>query len=207
MKNRNQNKGGFTLAELLIVVAIIGVLVAVAIPIFSSQLSKAKASVDMANIRSAEAAGAAAYLSQEYTDANNSEKMGDEAMTGGRAGLIDSGLFKSGESYSFYIYDPSSGSAIPWYGKYTANLGGTSEMAQLHAKAKAVKGYTKCAYTRGGNTIAKGKGVVVIAVGDKGDIITGIHLAGVEPLFSDANTFWADVTNIKYQNGTGKITY
>ena len=47
------NKKGFTLAELLIVVAIIAVLVAVAIPIFSSQLEKSRESTDLANVRSA----------------------------------------------------------------------------------------------------------------------------------------------------------
>jgi len=46
------NKKGFTLAELLIVVAIIGVLVAVSIPIFTSQLHKAQDATDLANIRS-----------------------------------------------------------------------------------------------------------------------------------------------------------
>lgn len=46
------NKKGFTLAELLIVVAIIAVLVAIAIPIFSSQLEKAREATDAANIRS-----------------------------------------------------------------------------------------------------------------------------------------------------------
>ena len=45
-------KKGFTLAELLIVVAIIGVLVAISIPIFTSQLEKAREATDAANIRS-----------------------------------------------------------------------------------------------------------------------------------------------------------
>lgn len=47
-----RNKKGFTLAELLIVVAIIGVLVAISIPIFSGQLEKAREATDAANIRS-----------------------------------------------------------------------------------------------------------------------------------------------------------
>jgi len=50
-----KNKKGFTLAELLIVVAIIGVLVAISIPIFSSQLEKSRKAVDLANVRSAKA--------------------------------------------------------------------------------------------------------------------------------------------------------
>lgn len=54
---------GFTLAELLIVVAIIGVLVAISIPIFTLQLEKSRLAVDMANVRSAKAA-AAAYMSE-----------------------------------------------------------------------------------------------------------------------------------------------
>lgn len=48
-----RNKKGFTLAELLIVVAIIAVLVAIAIPVFTSQLEKSRESTDAANIRSA----------------------------------------------------------------------------------------------------------------------------------------------------------
>ena len=48
----NQKCAGFTLAELLIVVAIIGVLVAIGIPIFSSQLEKSREATDLANVRS-----------------------------------------------------------------------------------------------------------------------------------------------------------
>lgn len=46
-----RNKKGFTLSELLIVVAIIGVLVAISIPIFTSQLHKAEVATDWANVR------------------------------------------------------------------------------------------------------------------------------------------------------------
>ena len=47
MKNK-LNKQGFTLAELLIVVAIIAVLVAISIPIFSSKLEASRESTDAA---------------------------------------------------------------------------------------------------------------------------------------------------------------
>lgn len=50
---KKNNKKGFTLAELLIVVAIIAVLVAIAIPVFTAQLEKSKEATDQANIRSA----------------------------------------------------------------------------------------------------------------------------------------------------------
>ena len=52
-KKVKENKKGFTLAELLIVVAIIAVLVAISIPIFTSQLEKSREAVDVANIRAA----------------------------------------------------------------------------------------------------------------------------------------------------------
>lgn len=59
------NKKGFTLAELLVVVAIIGVLVAVSIPIFTSQLKKARLATNQANARAAYAASAADYLTND----------------------------------------------------------------------------------------------------------------------------------------------
>ena len=56
------NKKGFTLAELLIVVAIIAVLVAISIPIFTAQLNKAKYAADEANARSIYSEMVADYL-------------------------------------------------------------------------------------------------------------------------------------------------
>ena len=62
MENKRNNKKGFTLAELLIVVAIIAVLVAIAIPIFNSQLEKSRDSTSIANLRSAYAEAQTAML-------------------------------------------------------------------------------------------------------------------------------------------------
>ena len=53
---------GFTLAELLIVVAIIAVLVAIAIPVFTTQLEKSREATDIANVRSAYAAQMADFI-------------------------------------------------------------------------------------------------------------------------------------------------
>lgn len=46
-----RSRKGFTLAELLVVTAIIAVLVAISIPIFTSQLHKSKVATDWANLR------------------------------------------------------------------------------------------------------------------------------------------------------------
>ena len=53
------------MAELLIVVAIIAVLVAISIPIFSSQLEKSREATDLANVRSAYAEVVAAAATDD----------------------------------------------------------------------------------------------------------------------------------------------
>ena len=64
MKKLN-NKKGFTLMEMLIVVAIIAVLVAIAIPVFNGALTKSKEAADVANIRAAYAEWQVAILTDE----------------------------------------------------------------------------------------------------------------------------------------------
>lgn len=71
--NVKKNKKGFTLMEMLIVVAIIAVLVAIAIPVLSNNLHKARVAADWANVRAFYASLQADYLMtgeyiQEYDD-------------------------------------------------------------------------------------------------------------------------------------------
>ena len=68
---KKMNKKGFTLAELLIVVAIIAVLVAIAIPVFTSQLEKSREATDISNIRSAYAEITTGLLTGDLKEEDN----------------------------------------------------------------------------------------------------------------------------------------
>lgn len=70
---KNNNKG-FTLMEMLIVVAIIAVLVAIAIPVFTNQLEKAREATDMANVRSAYAEVMACAMTDAANETNGVKK-------------------------------------------------------------------------------------------------------------------------------------
>lgn len=65
LKGKFQNKKGFTLVEMLIVVAIIAILIAVSIPLVSSALEKARDATDQANERAAKAVAVIEYLGIE----------------------------------------------------------------------------------------------------------------------------------------------
>ena len=73
LKKLKKNKKGFTLAELLIVVAIIGVLVAISIPIFTGQLKKARLATNQANARAAYAAATTQYMLDTATTAKDDD--------------------------------------------------------------------------------------------------------------------------------------
>ena len=62
LQKKRKSKKGFTLMEMLIVVAIIAILVAIAIPVFGAQLNNAKAQVEVANKRSAQSMAVTQYL-------------------------------------------------------------------------------------------------------------------------------------------------
>ncbi len=85
---KKMNKKGFTLAELLIVVAIIAVLVAIAIPVFTAQLEKSREATDIANVRSAYATVVADYLTNNKAASATVDATQTKADWQGQSGNI-----------------------------------------------------------------------------------------------------------------------
>ncbi len=120
LMRKMRERKGFTLAELLIVVAIIAVLVAIAIPIFSAQLEKSKEATDMANVRAAYATivaehiqdGSAHEVSVAAKQKDTSWETTDggqlEVMVNGAASTYTYNAKASGTSYKVSITDSGS---------------------------------------------------------------------------------------------------
>ena len=64
IRNKMKKQGGFTLIEMLVVVALIAILIAVSIPTVKNALDKAKRATDAANERSAKAEATVQYLTE-----------------------------------------------------------------------------------------------------------------------------------------------
>ena len=79
----NQSERGFTLAELLIVVAIIAVLTAIAIPVFTAQLERSREATDLSNIRAAYAEVVADYLAAGAKESKTATVSQIEQQTAG----------------------------------------------------------------------------------------------------------------------------
>ena len=126
MKQTQKNKsGGFTLAELLIVIAIVAVLVAISIPIFTKNIEKAKEAYDIATMRQA----AAAAIDLYYAGITDSASAAAAGLSWSDAGGTDG-------NNAYGAYDPRSGkfypsrdklpAAVKTYGKGTNVDGGTT---------------------------------------------------------------------------------
>ena len=123
---KNNNKG-FTLAELLIVVAIIAVLVAIAIPVFTTQLERAREATDLSNIRAAYAEAMSEFLSKGASSAQSatgtlqqktaSWQMGSVSLmtrVNGVESVVDLGNAPAGGTFTVNVTE--SGSVTVSYG-------------------------------------------------------------------------------------------
>lgn len=94
LRERLKDQKGFTLVEMLIVVAIIAILIAVSIPMVSGTLEKAREAVDDANYRDAAALGSIVYLQDPDDGAGTYLYYINDAQQGK--------LFKSGDTTTGY---------------------------------------------------------------------------------------------------------
>lgn len=125
LKNKLKKKSGFTLIEMLIVVAIIAVLVAVSIPLMTGALDTAREQTDAANLRAAKAEGTITLLNEiaDGTKKTKTEKWYYDAENGvltKDAGGLDYG--KSGTNKHILVtidYDNNTVSA-DWNGTAAA---------------------------------------------------------------------------------------
>ena len=126
-----KNKKGFTLMEMLIVVAIIAVLVAIAIPVLSNSMHKAKVAADWANVRAYFAELQAEYLTTGQT----------------REGISDSTFYEKRDTIEF-----SNGSIVKLKaGYYYAILPETGTYNILYICNESPKGdhYITCTLSLG----------------------------------------------------------
>lgn len=121
---KQTNKKGFTLAELLIVVAIIAVLVAIAIPVFTSQLHNARVAADQANLR--------AYYAELQADLMTNGKVhtelnivisGPTAVKNKKYKHIDGTVSETKEGYVYFMANGTYEDNPAYMISYTCNKG------------------------------------------------------------------------------------
>ena len=121
------NKKGFTLIEMLVVIAIIAVLVAIVVPAVSNSTTKAQASTDAANLRSLTAEAQIACLNAGYSNGGNAvanllaEDI-DSKTTGDQCCLSEasqSAKCKSDSTKTLAVSMTADGSIICKFGDYT----------------------------------------------------------------------------------------
>ena len=103
-----KNEKGFTLMEMLIVVAIIAVLVAIAIPTFNSSLNKAKEATDEANIR----AGYASVMLNILQDETNGTVTGNKTYWLKADGSVEAGENAPTNAYICKTASPEDGASV-----------------------------------------------------------------------------------------------
>ena len=109
MLKKLTNKKGFTLMEMLIVVAIIAVLVGIAIPTMSNQLEKAREATDAANIRALYAEAMVECLNSDTSAAVTKTYTITQKTTGWANSELESNLKNLVKDARSYTGEPTNG--------------------------------------------------------------------------------------------------
>lgn len=124
IKRIREEKGGFTLAELLIVVAIILVLVAIAVPVFTGAMDDAKNATNQGNESTVKEVAVVSYYGAESKAAGS----GAAAATGWYYIDANKDVIKGGTEVGTTATSPSGALDGPIYIKAVPPTGGTGDV-------------------------------------------------------------------------------
>lgn len=184
--SRTFGRRAFTLAELLIVVAIIAVLVGISIPIFNAQLEKSRETVDIATMRQAKSAAVELYY----------------------AGIHDQ---TSAKAYGFGWWAGSGSDPVNAYAVYDPETGGFYDPGSKYSKAKA---YGQGTATDGGtsysgynNTLDYTKAVVQVAIypNGAGNALNGTKYASQKNIYGNVPCIVIEWHNVNSTSFVGRV--
>jgi type IV pilus assembly protein PilA len=137
-KMQEEHEGGFTLIELLVVIIIIGILAAIAIPVFLNQRKKgydSAAKSDLRNLATAEES----YLTDfdVYTDDYDELNAAETVKRSSNVGLPGIGVDGTTDSDGYCLVVQSRSEKYFWYDSEAGGLINTSTSSAATPPAKA----------------------------------------------------------------------